>query len=186
MEKAELRTIYRKKRLALSPEQVQIGSEAIAKLFFEHFSPLPTERVHVFLPIEKWNEVNTNCILNPLKEKGIPVAVPKVEGRSLVHIALEKETVLAPTSLGILEPLYGQLLNEESLDYILVPLLVFDQKGYRIGYGGGYYDRFLARCKKSAKRIGLSLLPPFEGDLPIDPWDVPLDCVITPERLWRF
>jgi 5-formyltetrahydrofolate cyclo-ligase len=89
-------------------------------------------------------------------------------------------------SIGILEPIEGESLSPEKFDLIFVPMLGCDLKGNRIGYGKGYYDKFLAQCRKDVWKIGFSFLDPVEKISDIAPWDIPIDICITPERVYEF
>ncbi len=73
-----------------------------------------------------------------------------------------------------------------SIDWVLVPLLAFDRRGHRVGYGKGFYDRFLAGCRSDARKIGLSLFAPVVAIDDIGSQDVALDAVVTPDRVWTF
>lgn len=105
---------------------------------------------------------------------------------TLMHILWEEDTPLAMNSWGITEPEYGEEVLPEQLDMILIPLLVFDRKGNRIGYGKGFYDRFLAKCRHDAIKVGLSCFEPAEEISDVDQYDVPLDLCITPGKIWYF
>ena len=88
--------------------------------------------------------------------------------------------------MGIPEPVDGLEVPASKLDVVFVPLLAFDKKGHRVGYGGGFYDRFLKSCKKDVLKIGLSFfLPELEiEDIHSD--DIPLDFCVTPGEVFRF
>nr|MCU0396414.1 5-formyltetrahydrofolate cyclo-ligase [Chitinophagaceae bacterium] len=90
------------------------------------------------------------------------------------------------SSFGVEEPLTGKPVDPGMIDLVFVPLLAFDKKGYRVGYGKGYYDRFLKRCRPDVMTLGLSLFPPVEaiGDLHTN--DVPLKYCITPHKIYAF
>lgn len=72
------------------------------------------------------------------------------------------------------------------LDAVLVPLIAFDARGFRVGYGKGFYDRFLKTCRADCLKIGLSLFPPVEKIADTADFDVKLDACATPEKIWRF
>lgn len=64
---------------------------------------------------------------------------------------------------------------------VLVPLLAYDKNGHRVGYGGGFYDKFLAECKTGCKKVGLSFFPPLDFLLPSEAYDITIDCIVTPD-----
>ena len=87
---------------------------------------------------------------------------------------------------GIKEPLSDIYIEPEKIDTVIVPLICFDKLGHRIGFGKGYYDRFLERCSKEVKTIGLSYFEPVYKITNIEITDIPLDIVITPKKTYRF
>jgi 5-formyltetrahydrofolate cyclo-ligase len=88
--------------------------------------------------------------------------------------------------LGIPEPVQGELIPDEQIDLVFVPLLAFDKKGNRVGYGKGFYDRFLAQCRPNTQKMGLSFFCPIDEISDVDPWDVKLDSCICPDKIWTF
>ena len=190
MEKAELRKLMLQRRRAFSAEEVQQRSQRIADLFFQTFQLQPGQTVHVFLPIIRNNEVNTWCIIEQLRleHPEVRVAVPVTDAEQLVltHHHLTEESVLVENPWGIPEPQNAHIIHAHEVDVVLIPLLAFDQVGHRVGYGKGFYDRFLADCRPDVLKIGLSLEPPVAGIADPNPFDVPLDYAITPEEVWDF
>lgn len=189
MTKDEFREIYREKRKALSREEVEIGSQKIAELFFREISIGQNNMLHIFLPIRKLNEINTFHIINPLKKaNNSSICFPRIKAgtNEMEHILLDKTTCLEENSFGIPEPMDGQRILIKDIDIVLIPLLAFDTLGYRLGYGKGFYDKFLAECSPKAQFIGLSLFGPETNPLPKDDWDIPLDACITPTEVYRF
>ncbi|MBJ6117426.1 5-formyltetrahydrofolate cyclo-ligase [Pontibacter sp. BT310] len=189
MLKAELRKLMLQKRRALPLEEVQRRSEAIADQFFANFPLQPGQTVHVFLPIVKNNEVNTWPIIERLRLKHpqVRVAVPvtDVEQNILTHHHLTNEAILVENPWGIPEPQNAQHILAPEVDLVLIPLLAFDRVGHRVGYGKGFYDRFLADCRPDVLKVGLSLEPPVLTIADPNPFDVPLDAVIMPDGVWR-
>jgi len=115
------------------------------------------------------------------------IVVPKVsKGTStMTHILLQDNTVLKPSDYGVPEPLSGFEINPLQIDVVFVPLLAFDVVGNRLGYGGGFYDRFLSQCKPEAIFIGLSYFEP-EEKIPIALTDIPLHFCVTPNKVYKF
>lgn len=186
MNKAQLRLAYYKKRRQLSELQVESESLKIANRCLG----LPIWDgvfYHLFLSIPEKKEVDTSFLLTALQGKDKNIVLPKVAGkRDLNHLLLTDTTELRISSLGIPEPVSGLAVRPDQLDVIFVPLLCFDTKGNRVGYGGGYYDRFLADCRPDAKKIGLSFFGPETELTNVEETDFRLDGCVTPERYFSF
>jgi len=189
MTKNELRQIFRDKRKLWSQTDLELASQKIADLFFANIKVPKNGTLHVFLPIRKLNEINTFHIINPLKKSGrVQICFPKIipETNAMEHILLDKTTCLEENPWGIPEPKDGTRLGSENIDVVLLPLLAFDLKGFRLGYGRGFYDRFLKECRNDCQFIGLSLEEPINEYLPSDQWDIPMHVCITPAKIFRF
>ena len=100
-------------------------------------------------------------------------------------ILLENRTSFVKTNWGIEEPESGSIVHPSQIDLVLLPLITFDLKGHRLGYGGGFYDRYLPLCTKATK-IGLSYFEPMEQLPEINEYDIPMDFCVTPEKVYRF
>ncbi|MDC7997049.1 5-formyltetrahydrofolate cyclo-ligase [Gilvibacter sediminis] len=186
MTKAALRKAYKTKRQNLSEQTREDFSLAIANQALT----LPiweSQYYHLFLPIARQLEVNTEYLLHILqgKDKSVVVSKSNFEDSSLTHYLLEDHTVIKPNAWGIPEPLDGIEIPAQRLQVVFIPLLAYDLKGNRLGYGKGFYDRFLADCDPKVIKIGLSFFPP-EQDIPNDPTDVPLNYCISPEKVYKF
>ena len=143
---------------------------------------------HVFLTIESLKEVLTEPILSILsgKDKHIVVSKSDFETRTMSHVLLQDNTILKPNSWNIPEPENGIPISNEQIEVVFIPLVAFDLKGNRVGYGKGFYDEFLKNCSKNTLKIGLSF---FEAEAKIDgiePHDIPLDYCITPQKIYTF
>lgn len=191
MNKKQLRKLYIKKRAALTMEQCHTMSVAIADNFFNYIEiPLLNPiYLHLFLPIKGKKEVDTFIILDRILADypNIKIALSKSNftNYSMQFYEFTKETILIENTYGIPEPVAGNLIKPEQLDFVLIPLLVVDETGNRIGYGKGFYDRFLANCHADCKKIGLF----FEKSIPlikVNEFDVPLDFCITPDKVYGF
>jgi len=183
--KTVLRALFLEKRLSLSKAVHEARSFTIAN----HCLQLPIwdqEYIHLFLPIEGKAEIDTTLILTLLQGRDKQVVLPKVNGNSLQHILLTDSTKLRKNQWGILEPEQGIEVPVRQLDVVFIPLLAWDKKGQRVGYGKGFYDSFLADCKPAVIKIGLSL---FEGINEIEgtrPEDVQMDYCVHPEGITAF
>ena len=134
----------------------------------------------------KYNEPDTSSIINKLKSEKKIIIVPKISNNELVHIAINDQTEFSINEYGIKEPNNGHHFITENLDLIFIPLLAFDLEGHRVGYGKGYYDRFLKLTNKSSLKIGLSFFDPINKIQDIDDNDVKLDYCITPTQIHKF
>jgi len=184
-----LRKLYFEKRRELSPGEMEIKTLSIVW----NFSGLNFDRIkylHIFYPITEKLEFNSLPLANWIRNMhpGIKLVLSKsnFETNTLSHFTWETDTPLAKNSLGITEPEYGIPINSELLDMIVVPLLAFDKKGNRIGYGKGFYDRFLSECRTDAQKVGVSFFPPVEEITDLNEFDIPLNACVTPEEIWRF
>ena len=189
MEKESIRKEYLPKMNALPIGEIEDRSQAIAQLFFKEFK-LSNECLHVFLSIAKNNEVNTYFIINQvLREfKEVKIVVPKSDfsNGKITSFTYDEHTKLKVNKLGIPEPTTGELIDPKKFDIVLVPLLAFDKKGFRVGYGKGFYDRLLSTCKPETIKIGLSLFAPIEEISDIKKFDIKLNYCITPTELYKF
>lgn len=194
MTKYDLRKQFLAERKALSAEEVECRSLAIGDLLYNEavLRWATSLYIHTFLPITRQNEVNTWPIIHRIwrefPQMTIAVSVTDPVNQTLTHYQLTPETQLIENRWGIPEPVNSdqRTTNSEQFDLVLVPLLAFDLRGHRVGYGGGYYDRFLAQCRPNCLKIGLSLFEPVELIEDIEKTDVPLDACITPERIVWF
>ena len=134
------------------------------------------------------NEVDTKPLLAVLMGKDKRIAIPKTipANNSLVHYELTTDTRFSVNSMGITEPEGGVLLEVKAIDVVFVPLLAFDQKGQRVGYGKGYYDRFLDQCRNDVITVGLSFFDPERLITDSVPSDVPLHFVVNPYEVFDF
>ncbi len=132
-------------------------------------------------------EVETNKLLSYLYSLNKIVATSKIiHNKDLIHLHITNQTKFVKNSYNILEPDSLQEIASDEIDIIFIPLLCFDKQGNRVGYGGGYYDKFLAKTKKSVLKIGLSFFEPVELIDGINKYDVPLDMCVTPEKAYDF
>lgn len=189
MDKESLRKLYLQKRKQLTSAELSECSSRIANQLVA-LSFRQVQYLHLYYPIVGKNEVDTIEIVNWLKENHSHIKLvlsrANKSDNTLTHILWEEDTPLTMNSWGITEPEYGEEVLPEQLDIILIPLLVFDQKGNRIGYGKGFYDRFLTKCRPDAIKVGLSCFQPVEEIFDVDQHDVPLDLCITPGKIWYF
>ena len=186
MLKAEIRKQALKDRLLLSDAEYENLSEALLDRFKTlDFSQIKT--LHIFLSITEKKEPNTFLLIEWLNKNhpGIKIIVPKADFETALMTNHEYLGVddLKKNLYNILEPQKGNL-HEGEVDLVLIPLLAFDKQGYRVGYGKGFYDRFLQDI--NAKKIGLSLYPAIEKIDDVNEHDIRLDFCITPTEIIKF
>ena len=188
MNKENIRQQYLEKRQALSPKELEIISEKITHSLFSNFQ-FEKKKISMFLPIERTKEINTYRIWEKAMSFDAQVSIPKVDGKSkeLKQILFESEDQLEISSWGIPEPNRGRIVAAEHFDIVIVPLLAIDKNGNRVGYGKGFYDRFLSKCSPRCKFIGLSHFDDLSEkieDCTTD--DIRLDACVTPNHIYRF
>ena len=189
MTKKELRDIYKKKRAVLGEAEADKMQDLIMIRFQQ--LPLPfLHYLHTYLPMDIQKEVDTRSVVQFLKfsNPGLHIVVPKTgtEGNSMTHYLYDEHTVLVENRYHIMEPAGGERVASSDIDLVLVPLLAFDERGNRVGYGKGFYDRFLAECRKDVIKVGLSF---FEAESLIkdtDEFDIPLTYCVTPQKVYEF
>lgn len=181
MTKRELRRLFLERRRALPAEELAARSERISEAFFGRFDLAGVRVLHIFLPITGKSEIDTTIIIGRLRG-GFPdirIAVPRIKGELLEAVEYRTETEIAVNAWGVPEPVGGKLTEPAGIDLVAVPLLCFDRSGHRVGYGKGFYDRFLARCRPDCLKVGLSLFPPVGRITDTDEHDVRLDETVV-------
>ncbi|MCS6821088.1 MAG: 5-formyltetrahydrofolate cyclo-ligase [Microscillaceae bacterium] len=188
--KKNLRGIFLKKRKELTEDCREQQSKQICELFFQYFNLTQIKYLHIFLPIESLKEINTWFIINKLSSDypHLIISVPKTNPRDLSMQAhqLKPDTKLERGKLGTLEPTNSAIIQPHKIEMMLLPLLCFDENGYRLGYGKGFYDRFLKQCSPDIQKIGLSFFEPVAQIPELDEHDVPMNYCLTPKRLYSF
>ena len=187
MNKNTLRQTYIQARQGLSEEEIDDKSLAIANQALR----LPIwdkSNYHLFLSIVAKKEINTDYLLQVLagKDKNIVLSKSDFKTGDMQHFLLTDNTVLRVNSYGIPEPEGGIQIQENQLDVVFVPLLAFDQHGNRVGYGKGFYDRFLEKCKPEVIKVGLSFFEAVPSITEVSDLDIGLDYCITPEHIYTF
>lgn len=187
MDKSTLREFYKEKRKTLSPGELERLSEVIVEQTLTHFQ-LDGKIVSLFLPIERQREINTYLLWERALNLGATVAVPKTNFETLEmrHYLFEQTDQLELNERGIPEPKKGKVIAADRFDFVFVPLLAVDKFGNRVGYGRGFYDRFLRKCAPGCQFIGLHYFDLEEKIEDVLPTDVKLNAVVTPNRVVRF
>ena len=186
VDKPTLRKKYKNLRENLSEDSVaemslEIANQALKLRIWEK------TYYHIFLPISDKKEVDTTYLMHILQGKDKSIVVSKTDFSTLEmkHFLLQENTLLKTSDYGIPEPVSGIEVSPEILEVVFVPLLAYDQNGNRIGYGKGFYDRFLEKCSPSTVFVGLSFFTP-EPKISFEDTDIPLDYCITPEKIFDF
>ncbi|WP_185865920.1 5-formyltetrahydrofolate cyclo-ligase [Blattabacterium cuenoti] len=190
MNKKKLRKKYFFYRKTLSQKEV---FEKSYEIFF-HLKKISfiweKKYYHIFLPIREYKEVDTFIIVNFLLKIGKYVTIPYSNFHiiSIDNCLFDKKTLLKKNKYGIFEPIstHKYVVSPYFIEVMFIPLLIFDLRGYRIGYGKGFYDRFIPFCKKNVIKIGLSFFTPIKKIVDIHENDLSLDIGITPDNIFLF
>lgn len=193
--KAMARAWANKQREEISTEEVLLRSLQIFDQMASYWPLSSWQNVHLFLPIESKKEVNTWKLIDTIRQKHpeICLYIPRMESQAqMTHHLFTKSTPLitnawgitepAPESVGLTTPIFWETVVNP---VVLVPLLYLDKRGYRVGYGKGFYDRFLA-TEQPHTRIGLSIFEPGDTPLDVDAFDIPVQFCATPNKIWTF
>lgn len=190
MNKEQLRQQFLEKRKNLNLYLLQEQSRAISRIFFDYFDVNAIHNLHIFLSIRKHNEIDTGLLIEKIRRNypHISLIVPKSNLRTaeMESYLLTADTAVNENRWGIPEPVAAKPFPEMMLDTIVLPLLCFDRRGFRVGYGKGFYDRFLQKCPKDIVKIGLSLFAPVAEITDINVHDVKMDFCITPAKVYNF
>ena len=176
MDKKALRRDIAAKKRAMTPEQIEQASQRLAEQFFQTDLYRNAQSIYGYLSYNQ--EVRTEAILRRAMADGKRVAVPKVFGDDMKFLWLDDLSLVAPGYYDIPEPLADGPEADDDLALVLMPGLAFDADGHRIGYGGGFYDRYLAAHhdhKLVALCYGFQLL----DHLDTEDHDIPVNLVIA-------
>ncbi|MEJ7611884.1 MAG: 5-formyltetrahydrofolate cyclo-ligase [Ferruginibacter sp.] len=188
MTKSAIRKVYKQKRIDLSPA-VKDRLEDLILIQFQSLHLQIPDMVMTYAPIEAMNEydpvlVEEYCFFkNPAAKLIFPV-VDKANN-NLKAVTVKEDTFFELNEFDIEEPMNGKETSPEAVELMIVPLLAFDSKGYRVGYGKGYYDKFISECRPGTMKIGFSF---FDAEIidDVNSFDQKLDFCITPERIYQF
>ena len=187
MLKKEARAKYKTLRKALSePEREEMSLTICNQLL--KLNIWEKNYFHVFLPIENHQEVDTELILHLLsgKDKNILISKSNFETREMIHYLLTDTTKIKKNEFNIPEPVDGIEVPSNKIEVVFVPLLAFDKKGHRVGYGKGFYDKFLNECQTETIKIGLSFFEAEELINDVHEGDIQLDFCVTPKTIYEF
>ena len=189
MTKKELRKIFRDKRNSLSMSE----RAKMDDLMLIQFQALKLPVIYSLLsywPIERNNEPNMHLFTDYMafRNPELIIAYPKTDlvANNMHAISTNESSRFAINDFGIYEPEKGEEIAAGYFDMIFVPLLAVDKKGYRVGYGKGYYDKFMVDCREDCVRIGFSYFEPIQEMPDKHEFDVPLNLCITPQSVYVF
>ena len=175
MNKTELRKTVRARKRAMTEEQIQEKSEALTRLFLQSEEYRNARSIYGYLPYNQ--EVRTVPLLEQALRDGKRVAVPKCYGDEMRFIWMEDLSLVEKGYAGIPEPIADGPVADDETALVLMPGMAFDKEGHRIGYGGGFYDKFLAR---EGSHPTLALCYDFQvvSHLETEEFDIPVDKVL--------
>lgn len=187
MNKKELRKKYKDLRAQFSENEIETKSLAIANQLLQ-MNIWDKTYYHLFVSIKEQKEVETDFILHILqgKDKEIVVAKTDFSTLTMTHFLLTDNTKFVKNEYNIYEPEDGIEVPTSKIDVVFIPLLAFDFKGNRVGYGKGFYDKFLSQCKPETIKIGLSFFDAEEVISDVFENDIVMDYCVTPEKVYTF
>lgn len=187
MIKSELRKKYKTQREQLDFSQAEERSLAIANRLLE-LNIWHKRYFHLFLSIAEQKEIDTEFILQILagKDKDVILSKADFDTRHMTHFLLTDSTIIRKNNYNIPEPVDGIEVPVSKIDVVFVPLLAFDKTGHRVGYGKGFYDRFLLQCRADVIKVGLSFFEAEDLISDTNPEDIRLDFCVTPARIYKF
>ena len=175
MDKKALRKQIRECKRAMTAEEIAQKSRLLGKQFFATAAYQAAQTIYGYLPYNQ--EVRTEFMLEQALRDGKRVAVPKIYGAEMKFIYLDDLSAVAPGYCGIPEPIADAPVAEDAHALVLMPGLAFDRQGHRVGYGGGFYDKFLAA---EPEHPTLALCYDFQmlPELETEEFDIPVDTVL--------
>ena len=175
MDKKTLRKKIRELKKEMAPEQIEAKSECLCRQFLASDFYRNAKTIYGYLPYNQ--EVRTTPILEQALKDGKRVAVPKVYGDEMKFLYITDLECVPPGYCGIPEPVADEPVARDSAALVLMPGVAFDKDGHRIGYGGGFYDKFLAQ---EPNHLTVALCYDFQmvQDIPVEEFDIPVDLVL--------
>lgn len=189
MKKKEARKTYNKKRQEVSYTD-RLKWDDLILINFQTIDIPFLNTVFSFYPMEARNEVNVFILTDYLhfRNPSLQVCYPKmhISTPDMEAIACGADEIFEANAINILEPVSNTIVAPEDIDLVIVPMLICDVAGNRVGYGKGYYDRYLSRCRPDCIKVGVSYFEPIETVEDADQYDVPLNFCITPLKAYVF
>ena len=191
MKKKDSRNVFKERRLQLLPSEIEKLDDLLLIQFQKLLIDIPS-LIMTYAPVKKVNEFDPQLITdycyfkNPAQQLFYPVMVENSDDNEMIAVIVDDNTLFERNKYGIDEPIDGIDMFSTEIDMVIVPLLCFDKKGFRVGYGKGYYDRFLKSCRKDCIKIGFSYFEPIDKIEDVDKFDVKLNYCITPNNIFTF
>ena len=189
MLKKDARKIYREKRLELR-ESERIRFDDLLLIQFQTAELPFIDTLLSYWPIEENAEPNTHLYTEFLKfrnpELRICYPVSNFDDLTMTAVATDIDTPFEKSALNLHQPMAGNAVPPSEIDLVFVPLLAFDKQGFRIGYGKGFYDKFLGECRRDCIKVGFSYFDAIDRIDDHNDFDVPLDLCITPQSVYVF
>lgn len=190
MTKAELRKYFLARRMDLSEADLAQYNLGLYQTFFSGIDLSFTRVLHIFLPIASKREPDTWPIIDRIRREfpQVRLSLPKVNAATGLFDSyyFEGPQQLTTNAWGIQEPEHGTLTPPQKIDRVLLPLLAYDEAGHRVGYGKGFYDKFLVTCRPDCIKTGLSLFRAEKKIEDISPLDIRMDECVSPDGIMRF
>ena len=175
MDKKVLRAQIREMKRAMTPEQIEQASQRLGELFVQTSQYRQAKTIYGYLPYNQ--EVRTVPMLEQALRDGKRVAVPKCYGDEMKFIYMDDLSQVAPGYANIPEPIADEPVADDKTALVLMPGMAFTEKGDRMGYGGGFYDKFLA-AEPEHPTVALCYAFQMVESLPTEDYDIPVDCVL--------
>lgn len=189
MDKATYRRLYKEKRIAMTSEKLLL----LDNMLLKHLKDLDFSNIHylhIYLSISKFNEPDTFGFIDYIRTSfpkiQLVVSRTDFQTNTMVNYLWNDDLILEESKWGILEPKEGVICEDSSIDMVIIPLLIADKMGNRVGYGKGFYDKFLANCRSDTRKIGISYFEPVASIKDVADWDVALDVLVTPQNIYYF
>jgi len=189
MTKAELRKIYRQKRSSiLSKEKIKLDD-----LMLIQFQKVCFDEIQILLsywPLLKFAEPNTHLFSGYLRHMipSLLISYPVIDAanNNMQAVGVSEDSAYQLNEFGIHEPAEGDAIDAKAVDLVFIPLLICDIRGNRVGFGKGYYDKYLSNCRKDICKIAFSYFEPVDAVEDANAFDVPLSYCITPACIYEF
>jgi len=189
MTKQELRLLYTQKRESLSVKERLILDDLLL-LQLQTFNFEGVQTVLSYWPINHKAEPNTLLFTNYLRHfvQDVQVAYPvsNFTTNTLTAIKVNEDTIYIKNKFGLTEPKTGDIIEPNEIDVVFVPNLICDSRGFRVGFGKGFYDRYLADCNEEVSLIGFNYFDPIEMITDTNNFDISLNYCITPQNVFQF
>jgi len=184
MDKSTLRKVYLEKRKFLSEAIYDKRNDLLTQHLLNFFEDKSPTAIHLFLPILKNKEPDLRHFLQHLlvhkPEVDVVSSVSNTRKAEMTHKLIKPSTKFITNKWGIPEPKAAETYDISHIDYVLVPMIIGSKSGHRIGYGKGYYDKFLAQCRPDVMTIGINLGPLLDAFIYEEAHDIALDFIFTP------